>query len=580
MSGSFGRSLFLVGWLALGTTLLHGQSTNVLTWHNDIGRTGLNSTETILTQTNVNKTQFGKICSSASGTIDGQLIAQPLVTTGTITGHNHVVYVATMNDSVYAFDGDSSTCALINHVSLLPKGEQAVSCAAVGDRQCHALAPIIGILSTPVIDLATHTIYVVTYSESTNPKCLAAPVLPPSPCFVHRLHALDLATLKEKFSGPTPIAGTAGGIAFQSRGHIQRPGLLLLPKAFPNGDSGLYVGLSMIDGAPKRPNGWVFGFDAKRLRAKPYVFTTTPGAQAGGGGVWGSGAGIAVGADSPGGKTYLYFTTGDGVFDQTKQDFGDSFVKLTPALNLVPNGFFTPYDEDCLESKDLDLGSSGVMLIPDGVGSGTTNFAVTAGKDGNIYVMDRANPGGYNGTAPGCPGQGSNQNIETFLGSKFSYHTTAAYWNQQIYFVGGKSPMNKYQISSTCTPAPVCTVPVATSTNSFLYGPVPSLSSNANVSGTAVVWAIQGDAWPSLKTVPAPAILHAYDAEHVGSNNSLPELWNSAQCHTRDLAGNSLKFTVPTIANGMVYIGTMDPTDSTNTRGELDVYGLVSGSCN
>jgi hypothetical protein len=578
MRGSFGRPLFLLGWLALGTTLLHGQSTNVLTWHNDIGRTGLNSTETILTQTNVNKTQFGKICSSAPGTIDGQLMAQPLVATGTIAGHNHVVYVATMNDSVYAFDGDSSTCAQIVHVSLLPSGEKAVNCADVGDRQCHALAPIIGILSTPVIDLTSHTIYVVTYSESTNAKCSTGH--PPSPCFVNRLHALDLATLKEKFSGPVPIAGTAGGIIFSSRAHIQRAGLLLLPNALPNGDSGIYVGLSMIDGAPNRPNGWVFGFDAKRLRAKPYVFTTTPNAVAGGGGVWGSGAGIAVGADSPGGKTYLYFTTGDGVFDQSKQEFGDSFVKLTPALSLATNGFFTPYDQDCLASKDLDLGSSGVMLIPDGVASSSINYAVTAGKDGNIYVMDRANPGGYHGTALGCPGQGSNLNIETFVGSKFSYHTTAAYWNQNLYFVGGKSPLNKYPISSTCNPAPVCTIPVAASTISFMYGPVPSVSSNANLTGTAIVWAIRGDAWPSLKTVPAPALLYAYDAEHTGTNNSLPELWDSGQCPNRDLAGNSLKFTVPTIANGMVYIGTMDPTDNTHTKGELDVYGLTSGSCN
>jgi hypothetical protein len=143
MRGSFGRSLFLLGWLALGTTLLHGQSTDVLTWHNDLGRTGLNSTETILTQTNGNKTQFGKICSSAAGTIDGQLIAQPLVATGTIKGYNHVVYVATMNDSVYAFDGDSSTCALINHVSLIPAGEQAVNCVNVGDPyhlRCHVFA--------------------------------------------------------------------------------------------------------------------------------------------------------------------------------------------------------------------------------------------------------------------------------------------------------------------------------------------------------------------------------------------------------------------------------------------------------
>jgi hypothetical protein len=576
--GSFGRSLLLLGWLALGTTLLHGDSTNVLTWHNDIGRTGLNSTETILTQSNVNKTQFGKICSSAPGAIDGQLLAQPLLATGTIKGHNHVAYVATMNDSVYAFDGDGPTCAPIIHVSLLPAGEQAVKCGDVGDRQCHALAPIIGILSTPVIDLGSHTIYVVTFSESTNPKC--ATDNPPSPCFVHRLHALDLATLKEKFKGPVPILGSSGGIAFFSRGHIQRPGLLWLPKARPNGHPGLFVGFSMIDGAPNRPNGWVFGFDAKSLSSKPYVFTTTPGAQAGGGGVWGSGAGIAAGEDSSGGKSYLYFTTGDGVFDQGHQDFGDSFLKLTLNLSLVTNGFFAPFDQDCLESKDLDLGSSGVTLIPPGVGSSTTYFALTAGKDGNIYVMDRANPGGYNGTAPGCPGQGSNLNIETFSGSKFSYHTTAAYWNQNIYLVGGKSPLNKYQISSTCNPGPVCTTPVATSSNHFLYGPVPSVSSNDNVSGSAIVWAIRGDAWPSIGTVPAPALLYAYDAEHVGANNTLPELWDSSQCPTRDLAGNSIKFTVPTIANGMVYMGTMDPTDSTNTRGQLDVYGLVTGACN
>src|SRR5271166_4050729 len=328
--------LFPLGCLAFGTILLHGQSTNV------------------------NKTQFGKVCSSAPGAIDGQITGQPLVATGTIKGHNHVVYLATLKDSVYAFDGDSPTCAPILHVSLLPSGEKPVSCADVSGK-CNFVAPIIGILSTPVIDIESNTIYVVTYSESTNVTCPAHS--PGSACFNYRLHALDLTTLQEQFKGPVTIAGSAGGIVFDPQVHFQRPGLLLVARALPNGHAGVYVASSMIDGSPNRPNGWVFVYDSKDLTAKPYIFSTTNGVQAGGGGVWGSGAGIAYGADSPGGDEYLYFTTGDGVFNANRggKAYGDSFLKLTPTLSVA--GFFTPYDQDCLRSKDLDLGSSGVMLI-------------------------------------------------------------------------------------------------------------------------------------------------------------------------------------------------------------------------
>jgi hypothetical protein len=580
----FPQWLSILPLMVLSAGLLHGQSTDVLTWRNNTLRDGLNNTETTLTQAAVTKTTFGKICSTAPGSIDGQVYAQPLVVTGGIPGYNHAVYIETMNDSVYFINGDSSTCAVIAQFSLLQAGEEAVHCKDVGGGQCWTFNPIIGIVGTPVIDTTTNTIYLVTWSELTTGACATTKSLA---CFVHRLHALNIATGAEKFNGPVVIPSVTIGVStFVSKRHIQRPGLLLLPKIESNGDSALYLAFSEMDGGGVAgvsiPNGWIFRFDSQNLSTAPLAWTTTPNGE--GGGVWMSGAGLAAAVDQAGGNTHIYISTGDGTFDAEDggSDYGDSFVKLTPNLTVAAS--FTPFNQYCDDIGDNDLGSGGIMLIPNGIGSSTIDFAVATGKDGNIYVLDRADPGGYDGpNLNTCPvSSGSDLNYETVPVSTNEFYSTAAFWDQNLYSVANNTPLLKYEISATaCVPGPVCTTPTASSSVPFGFGTVPVVSSNADNSGTGLVWAVRGNGWPNQNpgVLPVPAVLYAYDAQHVTQPSTLPMLWNNNQCPTRDAAGNSTKFVVPTVANGRVFVGTMDPTDSTNTMGRLDVYGPTTATC-
>jgi hypothetical protein len=559
-----GRCVFLI-FLTLGLRA----ETNVLTARNDISRDGLNSTETVLNQANVNAVSFGKICSAV---VDGQLFGQPLVVFD--KGRN-VVFVATMNDSVYAIDG--SNCAQLSHVSLIPQNEEAVQCADLTGK-CSVIIPLIGTLATPVIDIGTRTIYVTTETESTTSLCQTSHA---ESCFVHRLHALDLATLAEKFAGPVAISGKYGNASFSAKEHIQRPGLLLLPNVFPNGDSAVYIGFSAIAGFGKPgtsiPQGWVFGYDAANLAAAPLTWSSTPNGE--GGGLWQSGGGLAAGIDSPHGQTFLYLATGDGTFDVNTggSDYGDSLVKLTTSLANVSNGYFTPFNQACLNPADEDFGSGGVMLMPN---STSNYYVVTASKTGTVFVMNRENPGGFTPpTNQTCPATGSNANQEYFQGASRQYFSTPAYWNQHLYYIPMQSPLTRYQLSLKCNPGPICTTGADTSAVKFGFAANPAISSSGNATGTAILWAQSGNGWPNTQAGPAPAVLYALDAEHTNPPGAVPELWDSTQCPTRDTPGNATKFVAPTIANGMVYLGTMDPTDSTNTRGELDVFGLTNSAC-
>ncbi len=487
-----------------------------------------------------------------------------------------MVYVATAQDSVYFIDGDSQDCAVIKQIPLLPQSEQPVVCTKVGSQTCGSFNSTIGIIGTPVIDTTTRTIYLVTWSESTAGNCTTTNA---HSCFVHRLHALDIATGAEKNNGPVVIPSvTMGQSKFSSFNHIQRPGLLLLPNIESNSDSAVYVGFSAINGGGIKgesiPNGWLFRFDANDLSTPVRAWTTTPNGE--GGGIWMSGDGLAAGLDRAGGKRHIYLSTGDGTFDAESggSDYGDSFVELT--TNLVVDGYFAPYRQYCDDINDVDLGSGGVMLIPPGIGSDTVDFALSNGKDGNLYVMDRASPGGYAGpTGSICPTPaGPDLNYQTIAASTNPFYSTAAYWRGYIYSVANKSPLKKYAIGKACNPGPICKTPKATTSYDFGYGPAPVVSANGTTPGTAIVWSLFGFG-PSTE----PAMLHAMDAEHATPSNTIPELWNSTQCPNRDRPGNAIKFATPTVANGRVFIGTLDPTDPTNTRGQLDVYGPITTPC-
>src|SRR5580658_9945072 len=408
--------------IAMAFAAFHAAAqTSVLTQHNDNGRTGQNTTETILNTLNVNVSQFGQLFSLP---VVGQIYAQPLyVPNVTINGGVHnVLIVATEEENVYAFDADSQAAPLWS-VSLVDahhgaSGETPMQILAF--LECTGLQPYVGITSTPVIDpvAAGGTIYVEAKStDGTN--------------FNHRLHALSLATGAELPQGPVLITATVSGtgdgseggqLTFDGLDQLNRPGLLLL-----NGS--VYVAFaSHCDISPF--HGWIFAYNASTF-AQQSAFVTTP--NGGLGGFWMSGAGLAADA------SYIYTASGNGDFDTTNvpaTELGDTLMKLgATSGNLTLQDYFTPSDEGCLASEDRDLGSGGVLVLPTQTGA-YPDILVAAGKEGAIYVVNRDQM-----TAGNIHFENSN-NCTTFdpeileesaSGAIGDMYSMPAYWNSTLY---------------------------------------------------------------------------------------------------------------------------------------------------
>ena len=520
--------------------------TSVLTQHNDNSRTGQNISETTLNTSNVNKNQFGKLFAMPS---DGQVYAQPLYVPGvTINGGVHnVVILATENDSVYAYDADSSgpplwKASMVDAGHGAGAGETPVNSAAAS--LCTDLQPQVGITSTPVIDSTLKTIYVEAKStDGVN--------------YFHRLHALDLLTGKEKTPGPVVIAGTVSGtgdgsttngqLAFDNLRHLNRPGLLLLKGT-------IYIAYaSHCDSG--NWHGWLFAYDAATF-TQTSVYVTTP--NGGMGGFWMSGAGVA--ADDATGN--IFIASGNGTFDMTSTpvETGDTILKLGAAnqsLTLVD--YFTPEDQLNLDTHDTDLGSGGVLLLPDQPGP-FKHILVEAGKEGRIYVVNRdqmtTNNSHY---CSGCTNDPEiiEESGTNTVGTEIGMFNTAAYWNDTLYFWGVQDVLKSIPITNGL---PDFTHITGSTPQIAFPGAGVSVSSNGTTAGSAIVWAIDSSQFKA----PGPAVLYAYDA-----TNILTMLYSSAQNATRDAAGNATKFAVPTVANGKVYVGTST---------EVDVYGLVGAN--
>ena len=516
----------------------------VFTQHNDNGRTGQDLNETVLTPTNVNSTTFGKLFAQ---TVDGDVFAQPLyVPNVTIAGQSHnVIYVATEADSIFAFDADSNTGANASplwHASLIDTAHGAAPGAtpvdSVHDIVCNALVPLVGVTSTPVIDPSTNTMYVV--AKSTENKS-----------HVYRLHAIDIATGAEKSQGSVVIAasvpGTGDGnsngtLSFNPEKHLNRPGLLLA-----NGV--VYIGFaSNCDNTPF--HGWLFAYDAV-TSAQRAVFVSTPDGSDGG--IWNSGAGIT--ADS---SANVYIATGNGSFDTVHNpstELGDSIVKiLLNGSSLAAVDYFTPYNQAAYNTGDLDVGSGGVLLLPDQPGSHPHQLLLGA-KGRWMYEVDRDQM-----TLNNLHFCFNNCMIDPQIISEFQPNgdsfSTPAYWNGSIYYCGSNGQLSVYPISGGVVSS------VASSFVPFFIrfpGATPSISSNGTTNG--IVWAVDSSNYGSDGPPSAPAILHAFDATNVAH-----ELYNTTQAPNRDVMGQAVKFVVPTIANGRVYVG---------TQTELDVYGLL-----
>ena len=330
----------------------------------------------------------------------------------------------------------------------------------------------------------------------------------------------------------------------------QRPGLV-----FSNGV--VYVGFgSNGDNFPWV--GWLVGYDGTSL-AQVSVFCTSPQ------GAWGSGlwsSGEAPPVDASGN---IYIATGNGSFS-AGQSYGDSWVKLGTSSGLTALDYFSPFNQAALDSADLDLASAGITLLPDAAGSAAhPHLMVGSGKDGELYLVDRDNMGHFNGSysAP------QNSNIVQYLPGQIgtvpinptnpslpyteNSYTTPAYWQQHVYFCGVKDTCKAF----TLTNGLLSTTPTAHAPTAYGYpGGQPVISAASASATSAILWAVERD---SINNV---GVLHAYDATHLGT-----ELYNTAQAaNRRDAGGAPVRFAVPTIANGKVFVG---------TQTQIDVYGLL-----
>ena len=482
--------------------------TGVFTYHNDNGRTGQNLNETTLTQANVTQAKFGKIFSFV---LDDQVYAQPLYLSHAAIpnqGFHNVAYVATEHDTVYAFDADGLSANPLWTKSLLPSGATPIPAADLSS----PITPFIGITSTPVIDGTTGTIYVLAASKESGH-------------YVHRLHALEVTTGAEKFGGPVIIQATVPGtgwgasggqVAFQPFLQLQRASLLLSNGAVyiawaSYNDTGLY-------------HGWVMAYDAATLHQSG-VWNSTPSGHAGG--IWLANCGLS--ADSDGN---VYVLTGNGTFDADGDgpDYGDSFVKLNlTSGGLVVIDSFTPFNQAALDTGDVDLGSSGMVLLPDMNGP-VIHLGITAGKEGRIYLVNLDDLGKYqNGSDSQIV-----QSIANALGTTDDDRnlSTAVYWQGNAYFVGNTDALQQYKIANGQL------TKTAQTLHMFGYTAASSVSSNGASDG--ILWTLE----------PGADMLHAYDASNVAT-----ELYNSRQAaNTRDGFGRVVRFNPPTIVNGKVYV--------------------------
>ena len=515
------------------SVFLPATAQDVLTYHNDNARTGENLNETVLNLTNVNSKTFGRLFTIS---VDGKVDAQPLYASAVsipARGTHNVLFVETEHDSVFALDADAGT--VLWQVSLLKPGETTSD-----DRGCGQVAPEIGVTATPVIDRlgGPHgSIYVVAMSKDGAGN------------YFQRLHALDMTTGQEEFSGPVDVQAvfpgtgdnsTGGHVVFDPKQYKERPGLLLLNHVIYTAWS------SHCDIRPY--TGWVIGYDESSLNQASVLNVAPNGSDAS---IWASGAGPA--ADSNGN---IYFLAANGTFDTTldangfpgQGDYGNAFLKVSTANDqLSVTDYFAMFNAVAESNVDEDLGSGGALVLPDMTDAlgHTRHLAVGAGKDKEIYIVDRDNMGKFNPNNNDAIYQGSPGALG---GPEFGM---PAYFNNEIYYGAANDSVRAFAFAK----AQLAATPSSQTSHTFPYpGATPSVSANGTTNG--IVWVTENT---------DPAVLHAYDAADLSR-----ELYNSGQApNARDQFGSGNKFITPTIAKGKVYVGT--------TNG-VGVFGLLQST--
>jgi hypothetical protein len=506
-------------------------SAQVTTSQYDNARTGAYLAEKTLKPRNVNARQFGKLFTFP---VDGDVYAQPLYVPGVEVpgqGKHNVLYIATENDTVYAFDAEGNPRTPLWQASFAT-AKSGIAPLSEDIVQCPFIAPVVGITSTPVIDLKSGTLYVLARTRERAGNIHGEN-------FVQRLHALAITTGVEKFGGPVEIkasvpgtgAGSSNGsVAFDPLRENPRAALLLVNN---------FVYLTWASSCDVGPyHGWVLAYDAETLK-QTGVFNTSPDADQSG--IWAGDTGPA--ADRNGN---IFVATGNGKFDAGSKghDYGDSLLKL----DLGPDGlalrdYFTPADQEQLNASDADLGSGGPVLLPDQPGP-HPHLLLIGGKGATIYLLDRDRLGNYQKITHMDPLQ-TIPAASDILGAM-------GYWNQNVYFLGSHDVLRDFALENgqlvlkATAHGPKFTDPGAT----------PTISADGAKNG--IVWVIETKTWDGRNR---PAVLHAYDATDVSK-----ELYNTEENGARDRPATALRFTIPTVANGRVYIG---------TKNQVAVYGIL-----
>ena len=524
--GSFTRrSLALAVLLVILCATPLARSQDVLTYHNNNSRTGLNSKETVLTPANVNSGTFGKLFIIP---VDGLVDAQPLYLHAVSiagSGTHNLLIVVTEHATAYAFDAD--TGAAIWHVTTLKSGETTSD-----NRGCGQVSPEIGITSTPVIvrpSGSNGVIYLVAMSKDSSGN------------YHQRLHALDAASGNELYNGPVDIAAkfpgtgdhsSGGFVIFDPAQYKERSGLLFLNNT---------IYLAWASHCDIRPyTGWIMGYNASTL-AQTTVLNVTPNGNEGA--IWGAGGGLTADASNN-----IYFLDANGYFDTSlnskgfpsEGDYGNAFLKLSTTGGLAVTDYFEMDNQEQENGTDTDLGSGAALLLPkmkDAQGT-AWQLAVGAGKDTNLYVVNRNGMSGFNS---------SNKMYQELSGAlPGGIWSMPAFFSNKLYY----GPVGQRILAFQFKNAKLLPSAVAKTPNAFGYpGATPSISANGGMN--AIVWASENT---------NPAVLHAYSAK------TLVELYNSNQAGSRDQFGAGNKFITPTIANGKVYVGT--------TNG-VGVFGLL-----
>ncbi len=525
----------LVAAACLASCAIVAAQVAVTTYHNDNYRSGTNAQETILTPSNVNVRSFGKRLTLP---VQGYVYAQPLYVPGVvISGKAHnVVYVATEHDQVYAFDANSGQQLWQVNFLASSNALSIVTPVSSNDVNCGDLVPEVGITGTPAIDVSANRLYVVAKTKVYDVRSRTT-------TFYQTLHVLDIRTGFETFPplrirATFPGTGTGsvnGVLTFDPLVQAQRPGLMIQNGAVfvafaSHCDLGTY-------------HGWVMAFSENTLLPSGVTVDTPNGYE---GGYWGGGSGLAV--DSGGS---IYGATGNGYFDvdQGGIDYGDSILRLTwssATKTFTVADYFTPSDQLSLDQNDTDLGSGGVLLLPDQPGTKYPHLLVQAGKEGTIDLVSRDNMGHFHSG-------NDSQIVQTLPYAVGGIWGGPAFWNNNLYFGGIYDSLKAFSFDPNAQL--LSSGYTSRSLQYFSYpGPTPSVSANGNANG--IVWIMESDTYGG-----GAAVLRAYDATNLAS-----ELYNSNQNSGRDGAGLAVKFTVPTVADGHVLVG---------AENEVDVYGLL-----